>query len=387
MRSEREHGFLNFLTAADRAAAGADEAELRDILATTDASELTTGSAARPRAVRLDRLVLVRRAGRGPPGAGPAVTRPLGVFSPPGGAPRVGARDGDRVLDIAAVGPAVLANPSLNPLMAAGPQRWAEVAAIDDAPDFGLGDVELHLPFEVADYVDFYSSIEHATNLGRLFRPDVEPLLPNWRHLPVGYHGRAGTVVPSGTPIRRPARPDQAARRRRAALRPEPPARHRARARLRDRAAEPARRAGAGRARARPRLRARARQRLERARHPGLGVRAARPVPRQVVRHLDRPLGAAARRRRAPPRRTRRRRSPSRCPTCARSRGRSTSRSRSSSTATSSRARNARHLYWSVAQQVAHLTVNGAALRTGDLLASGTISGPGEATSAARSSS
>ena len=88
--------------------------------------------------------------------------------------------------------------------MAAGPQQWAEVAAIDDAPDFGLGDVELHLPFEVADYVDFYSSIEHATNLGRLFRPDVEPLLPNWRHLPVGYHGRAGTVVPSGTPIRRP---------------------------------------------------------------------------------------------------------------------------------------------------------------------------------------
>ena len=50
-------------------------------------------------------------------------------------------------------------------------------------------------PFEVGDYVDFYSSLEHATNLGRLFRPDSDPLLPNWRHLPVGYHGRAGTVV------------------------------------------------------------------------------------------------------------------------------------------------------------------------------------------------
>ena len=60
------------------------------------------------------------------------------------------------------------------------------------------------MPFEVADYVDFYSSLDHATNLGRMFRPDAEPLLPNWRHLPVGYHGRSGTVVPSGTPVRRP---------------------------------------------------------------------------------------------------------------------------------------------------------------------------------------
>jgi fumarylacetoacetase len=65
--------------------------------------------------------------------------------------------------------------------------------------------VTLHLPFEVADYVDFYCSLEHATNVGRIFRPDDEPLKPNWRHLPVGYHGRAGTVVVSGTPVRRPA--------------------------------------------------------------------------------------------------------------------------------------------------------------------------------------
>jgi fumarylacetoacetase len=62
----------------------------------------------------------------------------------------------------------------------------------------------MQLPFEVADYVDFYSSLEHATNLGRLFRPDSEPLLPNWRHLPVGYHGRAGTIVVSGTDVVRP---------------------------------------------------------------------------------------------------------------------------------------------------------------------------------------
>src|SRR5207302_1395186 len=65
-------------------------------------------------------------------------------------------------------------------------------------------EAELLLPFAVGDYVDFYSSLEHATNLGRLLRGDGEPLLPNWRHLPVGYHGRAGSVVVSGTPIVRP---------------------------------------------------------------------------------------------------------------------------------------------------------------------------------------
>ena len=67
-----------------------------------------------------------------------------------------------------------------------------------------LDDVRWQLPFEVADYVDFYSSLEHATNMGRMFRPDQEPLTPNWRHLPIGYHGRAGTVVVSGTDIQRP---------------------------------------------------------------------------------------------------------------------------------------------------------------------------------------
>src|SRR5262252_2529490 len=65
--------------------------------------------------------------------------------------------------------------------------------------------VTLHLPFAVADYVDFYASEQHATNVGRIMRPDGEPLTPNWRHLPIGYHGRSGTVVVSGTPIRRPS--------------------------------------------------------------------------------------------------------------------------------------------------------------------------------------
>jgi fumarylacetoacetase len=91
--------------------------------------------------------------------------------------------------------------------MALGPDAWAESLAharTHDGPRLPIDQATLHLPFEVADYVDFYSSLEHATNMGRLFRPDAEPLLPNWRRLPVGYHGRAGTVVVSGTGVRRP---------------------------------------------------------------------------------------------------------------------------------------------------------------------------------------
>jgi fumarylacetoacetase len=67
-----------------------------------------------------------------------------------------------------------------------------------------VDDVTLRLPFTVADYVDFYASEHHATNVGRMFRPDTDPLTPNWKHLPIGYHGRAGTVVVSGTPVVRP---------------------------------------------------------------------------------------------------------------------------------------------------------------------------------------
>jgi fumarylacetoacetase len=100
----------------------------------------------------------------------------------------------------------------LNEFLAAGPAVWAStqerlahLIERDAAPFVPLSSVALHLPFTIADYVDFYSSIEHATNLGRIFRPDAEPLLPNWRSLPVGYHGRSGTVVVSGTPIVRPS--------------------------------------------------------------------------------------------------------------------------------------------------------------------------------------
>ncbi len=102
----------------------------------------------------------------------------------------------------------VFARPTLNPLLATGPPAWAEAIAVArayDGPRVPAGEARLRLPFEVADYVDFYSSLEHASNLGRLFRPDQEPLLPNWRWLPVGYHGRAGTVVVSGTDVVRPS--------------------------------------------------------------------------------------------------------------------------------------------------------------------------------------
>ena len=128
-----------------------------------------------------------------------------GVFTRSGEAPRVGYRKGDSVADLSGLGDA-FRRASLNAFMAQGGEAEAKArAAAEDAPLIPLAEVELHLPFEVADYVDFYSSLEHATNLGRLFRPDSEPLLPNWRRLPVGYHGRAGTVVVSGTPIRRPS--------------------------------------------------------------------------------------------------------------------------------------------------------------------------------------
>jgi fumarylacetoacetase len=93
---------------------------------------------------------------------------------------------------------------SLDELMAGGPPAWERARErVAEAPE--LHSHELGMPFAVADYVDFYSSVHHASNVGRMFRPDSDPLPPNWLHLPVAYHGRAGTVVPSGTPVRRPS--------------------------------------------------------------------------------------------------------------------------------------------------------------------------------------
>lgn len=140
---------------------------------------------------------------------------PYGVFEAPGAAPRIGVRAGDSVVDLAVLlDDGTFAGSALNPFMAQGRARWTQVreqvtglvasGAAPDAAVHPVADVTLRLPFEVADYVDFYASEHHASNLGRLFRPGVPPLMPNWKHLPVGYHGRAGTVVVSGTDIVRP---------------------------------------------------------------------------------------------------------------------------------------------------------------------------------------
>ncbi|MER0242808.1 fumarylacetoacetase [Streptomyces sp. HSW2009] len=138
---------------------------------------------------------------------------------------RIGVRFGSYVLDVHALAEAtgsahaaVLAAPTLNPLLAAGRPVWTAVRAeltsalTDPAARatvepllLPLADVTLHLPYEVADYVDFYASEHHASNVGQIFRPNSDPLTPNWKHLPIGYHGRAGTIVVSGTPVPRPS--------------------------------------------------------------------------------------------------------------------------------------------------------------------------------------
>ncbi|MFG1905926.1 fumarylacetoacetase [Kribbella sp. NPDC048928] len=150
---------------------------------------------------------------------------PLGVFRHGDEEPRVGAAIGDQVIDLAPLasaqmldGAQLFAEPTLNAFLALGRPAWRATRnwLLDLVRTAGDRDtvephlipqsaVTMQLPFAVADYVDFYASEQHASNLGRLFRPDSEPLLPNWKHLPVGYHGRAGTIVASGTEIVRPS--------------------------------------------------------------------------------------------------------------------------------------------------------------------------------------
>ncbi|NEK85135.1 fumarylacetoacetase [Blastococcus saxobsidens] len=144
---------------------------------------------------------------------------PMGVFLG-GGRPgfRHGVRIGDRVLDLAAVTELpVHRTGTLDRFLVAGPDAWRILR--EQVTDWLTDErhrarVEPHLlpldgvrmcrPIGVPNYVDFYSSKAHAENVGRLFRPDGDPLPPNWRHLPIGYHGRAGTVEVSGTPVVRP---------------------------------------------------------------------------------------------------------------------------------------------------------------------------------------
>jgi len=136
---------------------------------------------------------------------------PYGAVARPGERAQLAARIGDEALLLASLKTDLpLDGETLNPLLSLGRPAWDELratvreAAQNGAETVPLADLEPRLPVAIGDYVDFYSSLEHATNLGRLFRPHTDPLLPNWRHLPVGYHGRASSVVISGTPIHRP---------------------------------------------------------------------------------------------------------------------------------------------------------------------------------------
>jgi fumarylacetoacetase len=147
-------------------------------------------------------------------------TLPYGVLDA-GDGPQVAVRLGDHALPLRSVAhdlgdlADLVAGTSLDPLLAATRAEWsalrarlvslvAQTGTPKGATLVPLADVRMALPFTVGDYVDFYSSRHHAENVGRMFRPNAEPLLPNWSHLPVGYHGRAGTVYVSGTDVRRP---------------------------------------------------------------------------------------------------------------------------------------------------------------------------------------
>jgi fumarylacetoacetase len=162
----------------------------------------------------------------------PIQNLPYGVFSAKDGlAPRVGVAIGnyvldlweleqDRRLDVGAFG--VFSSPSLNPFLALGPKVWSKTRARisellrHDHPELRdnkelraralvpMVGVTLHMPIAVAGYTDFYSSKEHATNVGVMFRGKDNALQPNWLHMPIGYNGRASTVVVSGTKVRRP---------------------------------------------------------------------------------------------------------------------------------------------------------------------------------------
>ncbi len=164
----------------------------------------------------------------------PIQNLPYGVFRPrDGGNARIGVAIGDLILDVAFLeergliqvsssgSDSLFNRSSLNVFMALGRKAWKQVRSQvsellrEDNPTIRddeelrkraltpMNDAELLLPVEIGDYTDFYSSREHATNVGSLFRPD-NPLLPNWLHMPVAYHGRASSVVTSGTDLNRP---------------------------------------------------------------------------------------------------------------------------------------------------------------------------------------
>jgi len=157
----------------------------------------------------------------------PIQNLPFGVFRPAAGMPpRVGVAIGDRILDVAAAGSSfdglaaeaarACASPRLNHLMSLGPQAWSALrlelsrALSAEHAQKGIAQhltpmaqAEIMLPVVVGDFTDFFASIFHATNAGRMFRPD-NPLMPNYKYVPVAYHSRASSIIPSGTPFKRP---------------------------------------------------------------------------------------------------------------------------------------------------------------------------------------
>ena len=165
-------------------------------------------------------------------GAFPIQNLPFGIFQ--SAQPTVGVAIGDQILDLRGCRRAGLlaslpettaeacAADTLNPLMALGPERWSALRArLSDllrrdhphAPDHQraltpllatMADATMLKPALIGNYTDFYASIDHATNVGRLFRPE-NPLLPNYKYLPIGYHGRASSICISGPPVKRPA--------------------------------------------------------------------------------------------------------------------------------------------------------------------------------------
>lgn len=163
----------------------------------------------------------------------PIQNLPFGIFSTPDRDPRVGVAIGEYILDLCVLGrrdffvlidldPNVFHRPVLNDFIALGKPIWravrnrvSELLRNDNDEISGSSNLireclvkqseaEMHLPVKVCNYTDFYSSLEHATNVGAMFRGPENALHPNWKHLPVGYHGRASSIVISGTPIYRP---------------------------------------------------------------------------------------------------------------------------------------------------------------------------------------
>lgn len=154
---------------------------------------------------------------------------PFGIFSTAERGPRAGIAIGDQIIDLSIalqqgvfqnlnIPPTVFDQLYLNDFIRLGKpvtnlvrlKIQNSLCAVDSPlKDFPAAfvpqsEAQMHLPVQVGDYTDFYSSIEHATNIGKMFRDPANALLPNWKHIPVGYHGRASSIIPSGVPIHRP---------------------------------------------------------------------------------------------------------------------------------------------------------------------------------------